>query len=256
MKDNNYLGGKGTAHHTVEVIGIIHSCYREKFGIPRQAGLVKSARSTIELLSPFSREEMIRGLQEYSHVWVHFIFHKAVEDGWKATVRPPRLGGQERVGVFATRSPHRPNHTGLSAVELVGISRKAGKIRLEIGGGDFLDGTPVLDIKPYVPYCDCLPLSTGPKWFEETTPENRVSFSPEAQEFCDCYEREKQRPLKQLIQEILENDPRPAPQREKKSEYGILLWDVNVRWIIRDEVYYVMSCCLRNNEGEPDNWVG
>ena len=106
---------------TIEPIGIIHSCYPEKFGIPRQPGLVKSAKARLILLEPYNRIEMVKGLAEFSHIWIQFLFHNTVNEGWRATVRPPFLGGKRRVGIFASRSPHRPNHLGISVVRLSGI---------------------------------------------------------------------------------------------------------------------------------------
>ncbi len=138
----------------INPIGVVHSCYTEKFGIPRQPGLVDKARATIELFSPYNRAEMVRKLESFSHIWVHFLFHDAVAEGWRPTVRPPGLGGQKRVGVFASRSPHRPNHLGISAVKLIGIKRVGQRLLLEVGGGDFLHGSPVFDLKPYIPYSD------------------------------------------------------------------------------------------------------
>ncbi|MBE0584885.1 MAG: tRNA (N6-threonylcarbamoyladenosine(37)-N6)-methyltransferase TrmO, partial [Desulfofustis sp.] len=134
--------------HTCRIIGIIRSCYRQKFGIPRQAGLTPSASAELQLVRPFARREMIQGLEQFSHLWLLFLFHGVVGDGWQATVRPPRLGGRKRIGVFATRSPHRPNHIGLSAVRLLGIESDGDGVTLALGGVDLLDGTPVLDIKP------------------------------------------------------------------------------------------------------------
>lgn len=146
---------------TFEPIGVIRSCFREKFGIPRQAGLVAEAPATLEIMAPYNRAEAFRGLAEFSHVWIVFLFHDINRDGWRPTVRPPRLGGNKRVGVFATRSGYRPNPIGLSAVALEKITQESGKLRLHLTGGDFLDGTPVLDVKPYVPYADRLPAATG-----------------------------------------------------------------------------------------------
>ncbi|MCK5844265.1 MAG: tRNA (N6-threonylcarbamoyladenosine(37)-N6)-methyltransferase TrmO, partial [Victivallales bacterium] len=129
----------------IEPIGIIHSCFKEKFGIPRQSRLIQSATATLELIAPYNVEEALRGIEEFSHLWIVFAFHESVCEKFQPTVRPPRLGGNTRVGVFATRAPFRPNPIGLSVVELKGVN----KTTLELAGGDFLDGTPVLDIKPY-----------------------------------------------------------------------------------------------------------
>lgn len=138
-------------------IGTIHSCFKEKFTIPRQPGLVKQAKATLELIEPYNRKEAVRGLEEFSHIWVVFVFHKNESRGqWKPTVRPPRLGGNKRVGIFASRSPHRPSPIGMSAVKLEGIEESKDKILLHLSGVDLLDGTPVLDIKPYIGYADSI----------------------------------------------------------------------------------------------------
>jgi len=216
--------------YTVEAIGIIHSCYSEKFGIPRQPGLVKSARGSIELLPPCDREEMFHELEQFSHIWLQFQFHEAVTDGWRPTVRPPWLGGQKRVGVFASRSPHRPNFLGMSVVRYHGLRREKNGLFLDISGMDLLEGTPVFDIKPYVPYSDMQQdASSGFVRFAERSV--TVEFSPEAEQECLQYEEETGRALQQLIEEILIQDPRPVSQRSKKREYGMLLWVMNVRWL-------------------------
>jgi tRNA-Thr(GGU) m(6)t(6)A37 methyltransferase TsaA len=165
------------AQFSLSPIGTIHSCYGEKFGIPRQPGLVKSATATLELLPPYNSPDALRGLDGFSHLWVIFLFHQSTRNQWKATVRPPRLGGNERVGVFASRSNFRPNPIGLSVVELLTVEGT----QLHLGGGDFLDGTPVLDIKPYLPYADCIPSATGA--FATRTPEpvNTVECPDEAE---------------------------------------------------------------------------
>ncbi|WP_457578043.1 tRNA (N6-threonylcarbamoyladenosine(37)-N6)-methyltransferase TrmO [Desulfomarina sp.] len=216
---------------TVEAVGVIHSCLKEKFGIPRQPGMAPSATASLELLPPFDREEMVRELENFSHVWVHFYFHRAVEEGWKTTVRPPRLGGKKRVGVFASRSPHRPNYLGMSAVRLTGLRREKGKIFLDLADVDLLDGTPVVDIKPYIPYSDCV-TGAGDGYTGNKTAGMEVRFTNEAEEFCARYEQETGRTLRQLIVELVGLDPRPPFQKKSRKEFGMLLWDVNVRWCV------------------------
>ncbi|MBM9521105.1 tRNA (N6-threonylcarbamoyladenosine(37)-N6)-methyltransferase TrmO [Desulforhopalus vacuolatus] len=216
----------------LEPIGVIHSCFKEKFGIPRQPGLVKHSTATIELFPPFNREEMVRGLEGFSHIQVLFLFHRAVAEGWRPTVRAPRLGGKKRVGVFACRSPHRPNHIGLSAVRLGGI-KITGGVCLNVSGVDFLDETPVLDIKPYVPYSDSI--QDASEGFTGTADvgggeARMIFFSGQAAAFCSDYEEGNGRPLHLLITEMLKHDPSPRSQRERKTEFGMLLWDVNIRW--------------------------
>ncbi len=226
--------------YTVKPIGVIHSCYREKFGIPRQPGLVKSATGAVELLAPCNREEMFKGLDTFSHIWLQFLFHGAVVDGWRPTVRPPWLGGKERVGLFASRSPHRPNFLGLSAVRYLGMRKEKGKLFLDISELDLLEGTPVFDIKPYVPYSDRVEgAASGFARFTES--EMAICFKPEAEEICRHYKKESGRDLKNLICEVLKQDPRPASQRQQQREYGMLLWEMNVRWLADDKGFTVLS---------------
>jgi tRNA (adenine37-N6)-methyltransferase len=226
--------------YTMEPIGLIHSCYREKFGIPRQPGLVKSAQGAIEILPPCDREEMFKELNSFSHIWLQFLFHEAVIDGWRATVRPPWLGGQKRVGLFASRSPHRPNFLGLSVVRYNGLRKEKGKLYLDISELDLLDGTPVLDIKPYVPYSDTVDgASSGFVQFAEKR--NSIIFTSEAEASCEQYQQVSSRDLKTLIREVLEQDPRPASQRKQQREYGMLLWDMNVRWLAEETGFTVFS---------------
>ena len=161
-----------------EPVGVIHSCFKEKFGIPRQPGLAPDARAVLELLPPYNRAEAVRGLEGFSHVWLSFIFHACLGEPWKPTVRPPRLGGNRRLGVFATRSTHRPNPIGLSAVELEKIEAAPGRVLLHLKGVDLLDGTPVLDIKPYLPYSDNIPGALGGFAPEMPAAPFEVSFAP------------------------------------------------------------------------------
>jgi tRNA-Thr(GGU) m(6)t(6)A37 methyltransferase TsaA len=207
----------------IEPIGLIHSCFKEKFGIPRQAGLVKSATATLELLPPYNVEEALRGIEEFSHLWIIFAFHESVCEKFQPMVRPPRLGGNVRKGVFATRAPFRPNPIGLSVVELKGINGTT----LELAGGDFLDGTPVLDIKPYIPYADSIPDAQGA--FAHNAPEgsNTVSFLPEAEAVFQTLEK----PQRQLIKDMLSHDPRPAYQADDPDRvFGTTVFDLEIKW--------------------------
>lgn len=203
--------------------------------------MVKSATAFLELLPPFNREEMVRGLDTFSHIWVHFLFHEALEEGWRPTVRPPWLGGKKRVGIFATRSPHRPNHMGMSAVRLVGIKREKNIYVLELSGIDFLDQTPVLDIKPYIPYSDSVDTATG-GYSRNERPEVEVKFNNQSSMFCAAYERETGRKIGILIEEMIMQDPRPASQKGIKSEFGMLLWDVNIKWRTTGSLFEVWEC--------------
>jgi tRNA-Thr(GGU) m(6)t(6)A37 methyltransferase TsaA len=222
-------------------IGIIHSCFTEKFGIPRQPGMIQSATARLELFLPFNREEMVRGLEQFSHIWVHFLFHRTVEEGWKPTVRPPWLGGRKRVGIFASRSPHRPNHMGLSVVRLEAIVCEKGKHFLELSGVDFLDQTPVLDIKPYIPYSDCIQ-SASCGYARGEKPVVQVVFSKNAETFCSGYRKKTGRDIRRLVEDMIRHDPRPASQKGNKSSFGMLLWNVNIRWKAEGDSFYIESC--------------
>lgn len=222
-------------------IGTIHSCFTEKFGIPRQPGMVKSATARLELLPPYNREEMVRGLEQFSHIWVQFRFHQTVGEGWKPTVRPPWLGGQKRVGVFASRSPHRPNHMGLSVVRLEAIVWQKGKPFLDLSGIDFLDQTPVFDIKPYIPYSDSIQ-SASCGYARGEKPAVEVVFSENAQTFCNDYLGKTGRNIRQLVDDMIRHDPRPASQKGNKSRFGMLLWNVNIRWKVKGDSFFVESC--------------
>jgi len=215
-----------------ETIGTIRSCFKEKFGIPRQAGLVPSATATLELLPPFNRVEAFTGLEGFSHIWLLFLFHGNKHQGWKATVRPPRLGGNTRLGVFATRSPFRPNPIGLSAVELKCIEQQAGKVILHLKGIDLLDGTPIIDIKPYLPYADAIATASGGFAAEAPTNQLAVRFLPQPEQTCQALEKDRYPGLRQLIIETLRSDPRPAyyRQRPQKSCFGIKLFDFDLHW--------------------------
>ena len=150
-------------HYTFEPVGIIHSPYKEKFGIPRQSSLVRAARAQLELFAPYNHPDAVRGLEAFSHIWIQFVFHQTAARGWTPLVRPPRLGGNARVGVFASRSTHRPNPIGLSLVELAGIDYTGG-LKLNLTGADLVDGTPVLDIKPYIPFVESRPDAAAVSW--------------------------------------------------------------------------------------------
>lgn len=220
-------------------IGMVHSPYKEKFGIPRQSGLANSLVAQIELLPGFNQPDMVRGLEQYSHLWVLFYFSASAAQGWQPTVRPPRLGGNKRMGVLATRSPFRPNPIGLSVVELVGLDTTTG-IRLHIQGADLLDQTPVLDIKPYIPYSDTISDVRCP--FLAPLPEDlTITYSELATCQCDQIEQHSGLPLRTHINEVLRCDPRPAYQRSDTREYGLRLYDWNIRWQAQAEQLYVLS---------------
>lgn len=222
------------------VIGVIRSCYREKFGIPRQPGLVTMQTATLELLPPYNCAEAVKGLEGFSHIWVSFIFHGVEPGKWSAMVRPPRLGGNERVGVFASRSTHRPNPLGLSVVELAGIESNERGVTLRLIGADLLDGTPVVDIKPYIPYVDSIPDALA--GFATAAPQQQLAvvFSEEAEQQLAA-EAGEYPELRRLISESLAFDPRPAYQAaaNKKSAGGVRLYLFDVRFEVDGQLLRV-----------------
>lgn len=229
---------------TFKPIGVINSCFKEKFGIPRQPGLATEARAVLKVFPPFDQLEAFKGLEDFSHVWIIFVFHSGMRYNWKATVRPPRLGGNRRVGVFSTRSSFRPNPIGLSAVLLEKIIRERKETHLYLRGVDLLDGTPVLDIKPYLPYTDAIFSACG--GFASNIPEARilVDFSPEARAFCLEKEQSGYPGLTLLIEQLLMTDPRPAyySSTPQKSHFGMKVYDFNVLWKISEGVAFVTAC--------------
>ncbi|RMM54928.1 tRNA (N6-threonylcarbamoyladenosine(37)-N6)-methyltransferase TrmO [Pseudomonas corrugata] len=212
--------------YTVSPIGFVRSCFKEKFAIPRQPQLAPAARGVLELVAPFDQSDAVQGLEQVSHVWLLFLFHQALEDKPRLKVRPPRLGGNKSMGVFATRATHRPNGIGQSVVKLERV--EAG--RLWISGIDLLDGTPVLDIKPYVPYADIVGSATND--IASTAPELiAVQWTDSALLQARDHAMRLEEPLVELIEQCLAQDPRPAYQTPAaEREYGAQFWDVDVRW--------------------------
>ena len=224
-------------------IGTLHTCFKEKFGIPRQMNLVKKAPATLVFHTQFAKEEAIRELSGFSHVWILFVFHKAIKKDWPTMVRPPRLGGNKKVGVFASRSPFRPNPVGMSAVKLNSVEITDQGPILHLTGVDILDQTPVLDIKPYLPYSDIIPHATD--GFAPQPPSNfPINFSDKA--LARCAAMEKGIPnLRAIITQVLENDPRPGYcskiTDEPDKTYGIRLFDFDLKWRVINGYIQVIS---------------
>ncbi|WP_447874899.1 tRNA (N6-threonylcarbamoyladenosine(37)-N6)-methyltransferase TrmO [Serratia fonticola] len=229
-----------------EQIGTIRSPYNEKFAVPRQPGLVEDGGGELVLLPPYNQPEAVRGLSEFSHLWVMFVFHQTMEGGWRPTVRPPRLGGNARMGVFATRSTFRPNPLGMSLIELKGIRTQGGEVVLELGSLDLVDGTPVVDIKPYLPFAESHPQARA--GFAQAAPagDMPVYFSPEAEQQLQQHVRRYPN-LRRFITQVLAQDPRPAYRKEEASgrEYAVWLLEFNVRWRIVDSQSEVLSLDAR-----------
>ncbi len=211
-------------------IGIVHSCYKEKFGVPRQAGLVPHSFAEIEILPPYNRIEAWQELETSSHIWVQFIFHLNKIKEWKPKVKAPRLGGNKTIGVFATRSPIRPNPIGLSAVKLEKIHTQGEKIILSVSNTDLVDGTPVIDIKPYIPYCDRIEAASND--FADIAPTKyTVEFSETSEQKLTAYNQ-----LKPLIIETLQLNPSPQYiNHENDRIFGITIDQLNIKWKLISE---------------------
>ena len=220
---------------TIQVIARMHSDYPTKFGIPRQSGLVEELRSTIIFEPEFRNPDALRGIEDFSHLWLIWQFSEAVRGQWSPTVRPPRLGGNTRLGVFATRSPFRPNALGLSSVKLLGVEKteKYGTV-LHVGGADLMDGTPIFDIKPYIPYGDCHTDATG--GFTDTADDFllKVDF-PEA--LLKTLPEDKQ----EAAIGVLSHDPRPSYQRKPGRVYGLTFAGFDIRFTVDADTLTVID---------------
>lgn len=227
---------------SLQPIGVIRSPYREKFAVPRQPGLVEDGAGELHLLPPYAQAEAVRGLEQFSHVWILFIFHQTKDGGWRPTVRPPRLGGNARMGVFATRSTFRPNPIGMSLVELKGIRLQGAEVILELGSLDLIDGTPVVDIKPYLPFAESLPHARAGFAQDAPPADMPVTFSADAQQTLRR-EEGKYPHLGRFITQVLAQDPRPAyRQKEQEArEFAVHLLDFNVRWRVENDETCVIA---------------
>ena len=220
---------------SMDVIAVMHSDFPTKFGIPRQSGLADALQSTIVFEPAYRNPEALRGIEGFSHLWILWQFSQAVRQDWSPTVRPPRLGGNTRMGVFATRSPFRPNAIGLSCVRLLSVehTQDMGTV-LHIGGADLMDGTPILDIKPYIPYCDAHPEAMG-------------GFTQDAGDFIlevDFPENLKQRlpaEKQEAICQVLSHDPRPSYQKDSDRVYGLSFAGHDIRFTVKDKVLTVVD---------------
>ena len=219
----------------IQVIARMNSDFATKFGIPRQSGLVEELRSTIVFEPEFRNPDALRGIEDFSHLWIIWQFSEAVRQGWSPTVRPPRLGGNTRMGVFATRSPFRPNNLGLSSVKLLGVehTEKYGTV-LHVGGADLMDGTPIFDIKPYSPYGDSHPDATGGftdkagKFLLQVEfPETLLAVLPEEK--------------REAAIGVLSHDPRPSYQRKPDRIYGLTFAGFDIRFTVKDDILTVVD---------------
>ncbi|PIE75140.1 MAG: tRNA (N6-threonylcarbamoyladenosine(37)-N6)-methyltransferase TrmO [Deltaproteobacteria bacterium] len=222
--------------YNTSIIGYISSPFKEKFGIPRQPGINSTIESKICLEKEFSSEECVRGLENFSHIWVIFKFHENVSKGWSNLVRPPRLGGNKKVGVFASRSPFRPNFTGISVVKLLKIEVGINTV-ITISGGDFMDKTPVIDIKPYILYSDSIEDAVCKDF--ELKPQKKlvVTFSDKAKAVCMDYEG-----LENKLSDILSYDPRPAYyNNDRDKECGMKFDRFDIRFKVCKDILNIQE---------------
>jgi tRNA-Thr(GGU) m(6)t(6)A37 methyltransferase TsaA len=230
--------------NTVEmkIIARIHTDFTTKFGVPRQSGLVDDLKATIVFEPEYRVPEAVRGMEGFSHIWLIWQFSQAVREDWSPTVRPPRLGGNTRIGVFATRSPFRPNEIGLSSVRLerVELTPNLGPV-LHVAGADLMDNTPIFDIKPYLPYADSHPEATG--GFTDPLAQKKltVEISPE---LLEKVPQERQAGLLGVLAE----DPRPRYQKDPERVYGLGFAGVDVRFTVAGDVLHVVEVCKQNGK--------
>lgn len=217
----------------MKIIARIESDFKEKFGIPRQSGLVPQTRARIVFEEAYRNPDALRGIEGFSHLWLIWSFSKAQRETWSPTVRPPRLGGNARMGVFATRSPFRPNAIGLSCVTLedVQLHTPQGPV-LIVGGADLLDGTPIYDIKPYLPYVDAHPEARGGFGSERADYALAVDFPAELEALVPQEKRE-------ALRGVLSGDPRPSYHEDPERVYGVAFAGLNVRFSVKDGTLHV-----------------
>lgn len=217
---------------TIRPVAHIRSDFSSKFGIPRQAGIVEELTAEIVFEPDFAQREAIRGIEDFSHLWLIWQFSENLEDGWSPTVRPPRLGGNERKGVFATRSPYRPNALGLSCVKLLRVNDSGkGMPTLTVAGADLMDGTPIFDIKPYIPYADCIPEASS-------------GFAPDpgrhmAVEFPEELRQRLPAETAASLEKVLSLDPRPQYRPGGDREYAFEFADRRVRFTADGDTIHV-----------------
>ena len=230
---------------TMEMHPIAHmrSDFPTKFGIPRQSGLVEELRSMIVFEPEYRSEDALRGIEDFSHLWLIWQFSQAVREGWSPTVRPPRLGGNTRMGVFATRSPFRPNSLGLSCVKLLGVEMTPdlGPV-IHVSGADLMDGTPIFDIKPYIPYADAHPEALG--GFTDTAGEFLLNVNFPAP-LLDLLPKSK----RAAAEAVLSHEPRPSNQRKPGRIYGLPFAGFDIRFTVEDDDLTV--CEVIHLEGQP-----
>ena len=218
----------------MKIIARIRNDYDGKFGVPRQSGLVEEVTSTIVFEPEYRAPEALRGIEAFSHLWLIWAFDRTERETWSPTVRPPRLGGNRRIGVFATRSPYRPNPIGLSCVRLIGVEKGSEGTVLKVAGADLVNGTPIYDIKPYLPYADCRPEATG--GFTDRTEKRRVEVEiPE--ELAGKMSTESLQALKAVLRE----DPRPAYQEDPERVYAFEFGGKHIEFRVENGILKVVT---------------
>lgn len=229
----------------MKLIAQIKSPYKQKFGIPRQSGVIERIHSQLEFVDDYGAEEAITGLEEFSHLWVIFQFHQSLRDEWKPSVRPPRLGGQKKVGVWASRSPFRPNGLGISVGKIEQIQRRSegyDQTRIILSGLDILDSTPVFDIKPYLPYADVVENALGGFAKDKPLQDFDVEFMQLANEQSLIKSEQFDIDIKNVIREILSYDIRPAHQSNLLDKvYRMRLYDFDIKYRYEQAVVIVES---------------
>lgn len=215
----------------IKPIGEISTPFKEKFGIPRQSGRAKSAQGKILFYPEFSDINAFLGLEEFSHIWIIFDFNKAHKENYSPTVRPPRLGGNKRMGVFATRSPFRPNSLGLTVAQLVKIKKEKNRIAVYVKGIDILDGSPIYDIKPYIPYADAVFNAVGGFSDVEKDHKLNVEIPTEISEKIPAE-------ITELLKECISDDPRPAYQNDERN-YSLMIADYDFSFFVKENTAYV-----------------
>ena len=218
--------------YQTKIIAHIHNDFKSKFGVPRQSGLVNELVSTIVFEPEFRDSTALRGIEQFSHLWIIWQFSEAVRENWSATVRPPRLGGNKKMGVFATRSPFRPNAIGLSSVKLEGIEHTAEGTVLLVSGADLMNGTPILDIKPYLPFTDCHTDAIGGYADEKFDYSLKVEISDDLLSRVPYDKREG------LIG-VLSQDPRPSYQNDENRVYGFEFGENEIKFTVSDGILTV-----------------
>jgi len=217
----------------IKVIAKIKTDFKTKFGIPRQSGLCNS-EALVVFEPEYQKEEAFRGIEGFSHLWLIWEFSKAVKEDWSPTVRPPRLGGNKKMGVFATRSPFRPNPIGLSSVKLIGVEKIDGQIALRVSGADLMDGTPIYDIKPYLAYTDAHIDAVG--GFTDDSKDNFINVVCD-DELLNKIPSEKQKPLL----EVLKQDPRPRYIDDEQRVYGFVFADYEIKFRVQNDLLTVID---------------